>query len=176
MRLTDIKKIRKQIGMTQSDLAKTSGVSQSLIAKVESGRLDPAYSKAMKIIDTLKTMKKREELSAKDLMHLKIISVSPDDKISRSIEKMKKYEISQMPVISEGKAIGRVSESIIIDALMSDKGEKVSDVMEDSAPIVSKDTAMPVIADLLKFYQLVLVSDRGRLAGIITRSDILRNV
>jgi DNA-binding transcriptional regulator YiaG len=36
-----LKKIRVQLGITQSELAKAAGVSQSLIAKLESGLVDP---------------------------------------------------------------------------------------------------------------------------------------
>ena len=38
-----ISKIRKQLGLTQIQLANLAGVSQSLIAKLESGRIDPSY-------------------------------------------------------------------------------------------------------------------------------------
>jgi len=39
-----LKKIRVQLGITQSELAKAAGVSQSLIAKLESGLVDPSFS------------------------------------------------------------------------------------------------------------------------------------
>ena len=47
--LEEIKKKRKLFGMTQADLAAECGVSQSLIAKLESGKIVPAYGKAKKI-------------------------------------------------------------------------------------------------------------------------------
>ena len=60
--LEEIKEIRKKLGLTQSDLAKRAGVSQSLIAKVESGRLDPAYSNAQKLINALNDYGRKKEL------------------------------------------------------------------------------------------------------------------
>lgn len=54
--LEEIKQIRKKYNLTQSDLAKRSGVSQSLIAKIEAGRIDPTYSNAQKIFNALNDM------------------------------------------------------------------------------------------------------------------------
>ena len=47
-----LKKIRVQLGITQSELAKAAGVSQSLIAKLESGLVDPSFS-TMKAISRI---------------------------------------------------------------------------------------------------------------------------
>jgi Predicted transcriptional regulator with C-terminal CBS domains len=39
----ELERIRKQVGMTQKELAKLSRVSQSLIAKIERGDVDPSF-------------------------------------------------------------------------------------------------------------------------------------
>ena len=39
--LREIKELRKKFGLTQTDLAELAGVSQSLIAKLESNMIDP---------------------------------------------------------------------------------------------------------------------------------------
>jgi predicted transcriptional regulator len=43
--LEDIAKKRRRLGLKQAELAKLSGVSQSLVAKLESGRIDSSYTK-----------------------------------------------------------------------------------------------------------------------------------
>ena len=105
-----------------------------------------------------------------------IISAKPSDGIKSAIEKMKKSNISQMPVIDEHKSIGIVSETIILEALLNKKGNKIKDIMEDSAPVVSKNTTITAISNLLRFYPMVLVSDHGELKGIITKADLLGKV
>ena len=56
---------------------------------------------------------------------------------------------------------------------MNKKGDKIKDIMEDSAPVVSKNTTFNAISNLLRFYPMVLVSDSGELRGIITKADLL---
>jgi predicted transcriptional regulator len=174
--LEEVKEIRKKFGLTQGELANRAGVSQSLIAKIEAGRLDPTYSNAKKIFSAIDLLGKKKELKAAEMMSRHIISVKPGDDIKEAIKKMKKANISQMPVIEEHKSIGIVSESIILEALLNKRGAKIKDIMEDSAPVVSKNTTVNAISNLLRFYSMVLVSDGGELKGIITKSDLLGTV
>ncbi|MBI2651517.1 CBS domain-containing protein [Candidatus Woesearchaeota archaeon] len=171
--LSEIKKIRKSLGLSQTELAKRANVSQSLIAKVESGKIDPTFTKTKKIFEALSYLQNKEETKVAEFMSKKIISVSSDNDIMESIEKMKKFEISQMPVIEEHKVIGLVSESTLLEALINKKGKKVSDIMEDSPPTVSKTASINVVSDLLRHYPMVMVSDNGKLVGLATKSDLL---
>ncbi|MBU0535903.1 MAG: CBS domain-containing protein [Nanoarchaeota archaeon] len=177
LEISEIKAIRKRLGITQSELAKISGVSQSLIAKVEAGSLDPTYSNAQKIFSALESFSRKKEAKAEDIMAPKIISVSPDDSASDAIKKMKKHEISQMPVLdSSGKAVGLISETILLDAVMNKKKGRISDIMEDAPPVLSKDIPIGTVSDMLRHFPLVLIGQKGSLKGIITKSDLLRKV
>lgn len=171
--IEEIKKIRKNLGLTQFDLAKRSNVSQSMIAKIEAGRLDPSYSNARKIFTALDDLSKKEELKAIDIMNKKIISVLPDDDIKKAIQKMKKHQISQMPVIEGNTVVGIVSESIVLDSIMEKDKDTVKDIMKESPPIISHNTSSEVITNLLKFYPMVLVSKEGKLVGLISKSDLI---
>jgi predicted transcriptional regulator len=86
---------------------------------------------------------------------------------------MKKYQISQLPVIDNHKLVGLVSESTILDALLNSKATQVKDVMQESPPIVSKATSIQVVSNLLKHFPMVAVSEEGKLVGLITKSDLL---
>ena len=83
--LEEIKKIRKKLGLTQTELANRSGVSQSLIAKIEAGRIDPTYTKTKKIFAALSDLEKKEEIKAEQLMTAKIIGVAPADSTKEAI-------------------------------------------------------------------------------------------
>jgi predicted transcriptional regulator len=49
-----IKSRRIELGMTQADLAKASGASQSLLSKIEAGNLHPRFDDAVNILKALK--------------------------------------------------------------------------------------------------------------------------
>ena len=82
-----------------------------------------------------------------------------------------------MPVI--GKDVkGVISESCILEQLQEGKNLselKVKDIMIETPPILSEDTDIDLITNTLKYHPLILVSRYGKLVGIITKADILRN-
>ncbi len=175
--IEEIRLIRKKLGITQAELAKKASVSQSLIAKIESEKIDPAYSSVIKIFSTLDSITKKHSLVAKDVMQKKIITADEDDTIKETIKKMKKYQISQIPVTFQEKTVGVVSESSILDAFLEKKESmKVGDIMDQVPPTITKDTDIEVVSNLLKFFQIVLVADKGRPVGIITKADLLENL
>jgi predicted transcriptional regulator len=175
--LKDVKEIRKKFGLTQNDLAKKSGVSQSLIAKIEAGRLDPTYSNAVKIFNALDELTKKQELKAEDIMTRRIVSVGRESGVHEIIKKMRKYAISQIPVIEGDKILGVLSEATVLDALMSGKKEiKAKDIMQDAPPTIGKSASITIVSSLLKFYPMIMVVEQGKLLGIITKSDIIRKV
>jgi predicted transcriptional regulator len=176
MEIIEIKEVRKQLGLTQSQLAKISGVSQSLIAKIEASKLDPTYSNAQKIFSALHNYRSKEEVKANQIMSEKISSISPSASIKEAIAKMKNHGFSQLPVISDHKAIGIITESIILDSMLKNKGKKVEDIMGSAPPIIAYDTSVEAVSNLLKHFQTVLVSKKGKLVGVITKTDLLAKV
>jgi len=112
--LSRIREQRRKSGMTQHQLARAAGVSQSLIAKIESGRVDAAYSKVKAILEALERQQLSSEKTAKEIMHPSVESASPSESLHAVAEKMRKRSISQMPV-SEGKqVVGSISEQAIL--------------------------------------------------------------
>ena len=120
--LEQIKHVRKRIGMTQKELALQSGLSQSMIAKVESGRLDPAYTNAKKIFSILELIRDKKESVAKDFIKKGMICARLNDSIKDITIKMKLHDISQLPVIDDQKIMGLISETVILENLF--KGKK----------------------------------------------------
>lgn len=175
--LKNIKDIRKSLHLTQSELAKKANVSQSMIAKIEAGILDPTYTKAQQIFSALDNLVKDKEIKAKDIMNKKIIVVSPETDIKDAINYMKKYEISQMPVLKKGNVVGMVSESSILDALVNSKDiTKIKNIMQEAPPIINGNASFKIVSNLLKICPIVLIAEKGKLKGLITKSDLIRKL
>ncbi|MGM5483288.1 MAG: CBS domain-containing protein [Nanobdellota archaeon] len=166
----EIKSIRMNLGITQKGLAEISDVSQSFIAKIESGLIDPGFSKAIKIIEALEGKVRDRKLCADEIMQKDIFFVKPDDLCNQVTDIMKKQNISQVPVKDKDQVMGVVTER----SLLGTSGScNVKDVMESPPPVVCRSTNVDVIIQILKHSSMVLVNDKGKIAGIVTKSDVI---
>ncbi len=175
--ISSLKKIRKQLELTQGQFAKKAGISQSMIAKIESGKLDPTYSKVKQIEQALDDLEKLNTKFAKDLMTKHIISVKEKTSVIEVIKLMKKHEISQLPVMENSKVVGLVSESSILSKNIDDlKKLNASDVMVDSPPIIDKNAKIEVLKQLLIFYPVILIKEKGNIIGLVSKADLINSL
>jgi predicted transcriptional regulator len=172
--LSQLNKIRKQLNFTQKAFAKEAGISQSMVAKIESGKLDPTYSKVKQIEETISRLMKKDEKQAKEIMTMKIHDISPSRKVDFIIKLMRNHDISQVPVMENENVIGLVSEKSILSKNLDEIQKATArDVMVESPPIISPSTNMEIMRQLLNHYSLLLVKEKGKLVGLITRSDLM---
>lgn len=181
MAIWDLKRIRElrtRLGLTQHQLAKLAGVSQSLIAKIESGKINPSFEAVKKIYVALENVRVNKErgVKAKDISTKKILYVRTNDGIQKAIDIMRKYDVSQLPVFEGDKPVGSISESTIVKNLSRVIPGKtiVSDIMEESFPIIPEDASLSLVKEILSEYQAVLTQKNGKITGIITKADILK--
>ncbi len=178
--LEEIGRMRKKHNLNQKELAEMAGVSQSLIAKIEAGKIEPSFSNAKKIFSALEELREKAELKAKELMNRKVSFAETGDKVKEIIQIMKKKGISQIPVMALGKVCGLVTEGDIL-AKIAEHPEKINslkaeEVMEEVPPIVSVNTGQKTLLELLKNNQIVLVMEKGEIVGIISKSDLLGKI
>src|SRR5512133_1892227 len=112
----ELRSRRETLGMKQTELAKRAGISQSMVARIEAGNGEPRVSTLNKIITVLNSSEPRK-IRAIQIMHTPVLSVQPEDPISRAVEIIEKNNISQLPDIERGVPIGCVSESVIVTAI-----------------------------------------------------------
>ncbi len=184
--IEELKKMRKTLGISQKDLAHVSGVSQSYIARLEKGDLNPTYEKVRKIFEYLNKASQKVntiDLVAEKIMSTNLITCSPSDSIISALDKMRNHGISQLPVLTmDGKLIGSVSESDINDMLLkgstieSLKTMIVRKVMGATPPQLDRNSPISMVYPILKFSSCVLIVDGGDVKGIITKADILKAV
>ncbi|NYZ75369.1 CBS domain-containing protein [Candidatus Micrarchaeota archaeon] len=171
--ISEVKVLRRKTGLTQAQLASAAGVSQSLIAKIEGGRLQPGYAVASKIFAALEQAGKKEEKTASEVLNEKVVFLSPSDSLKEAAAKMKRNAISQLPVFDGGKPVGLVTETLLLDALARGSAESVGQVMAEAPPVVAQSTPLGALAGLLKHCPIVLVAEKGRVKGVVTKSDLL---
>jgi predicted transcriptional regulator len=174
-----LKKIRVQLGITQSELARAAGVSQSLIAKLESGLVDPSFSTMKSISEALRSQIRIEGKKASEVMSKPVISVQSNLSVSESVNLMKKNGVSQLPVYSGTRLVGSMTENQIVQLLSavddprSILSKPISSYTQPSFPVVSADTPLEALFSLFKFVPAVLVASGEKIEGIITKIDML---
>lgn len=180
--LSEIKIRRTTAGLTQHGLAKLSGVSQSLIAKIESGKISPSFEKARQLFDCLDRLHEENVTTAVKIMNRHVISVSTGDNAKKAVLLMEKNAVSQLPVIESHNSIGVVTEKGILAKISKlnnaiDLGKViVSEIMEDALPVIQENTPMKIVSAMLSFHTAILVGKQGKITGIITKSDLLKIV
>ena len=178
--LEEIGRRRRLLAMSQKQLANLAGVTQSMIAKIESKNISPTYIKTKTIFDTLETLERRNVTKAKDICHGKVVSVQAHEPISRAVHLMRETGFSQLPVISGGQMVGSITEKTLLQKLVSSpkpdivSKREVETIMDDSFPTVNELTPVSMVSALLQYEPAVLVSRRGHVLGIITKADLLK--
>jgi len=173
----EIRKRRKRLGISQKKLAELVGVSQPLIARIESGKFDPKLSLVKKILKTLEEIEGRAT-DARTIMHSPVICIKTNDDLKKAAKIMIEHEISQMPVLENNNVVGSITENSIIKAVL-ERGStaeslRVRDVMEEPFPTVSPNENLSSITRLLLNKPAILVVDRGEIRGIITKQDVMK--
>ena len=180
--LGEIEKRRRKIGLTQTQLARLAGVSQSLIAKIESGRANPAYSVVKSIFTVLDEHENKEALNAADLMTKSIIGARKSDSVEKVAKLMRQHGVSQIPVMEGDSVIGSVSESTLARRMADEQNLAnlsklpISQLMGGPFPVVDESVPVSALTPLLMHSDAVVVSRKGKPAGIITKADLLKAV
>jgi predicted transcriptional regulator len=180
--LDDIAKRRRQLGLKQSEIAKMTGVSQSLIAKLEAGTIDSSYTKVKTIFDVLDRLELKSKIQAAKIIHNQVVSVQKEDPVSKVVNLMKDHGYSQIPIFDGRHSVGSISEKTILRQILLGKDlEQISklpteEIMEEAFPQINEDAPLSVISSLLQTYSAVLVCRKGEVIGIITKADLLRMI
>ena len=123
-----------------------------------------------------------EEIAVLDVLRTKprkiktIIYVDPEDELSIALQLMKKYDISQLPVIKGKVQVGSIREITLMKQLSEGKDpatHKVSDFMEEPLPTVGKDDKIVAPLKLMKDRNALVVLEKGKIKDIITTIDIV---
>ena len=174
-----LKRIRTQLGYTQGRLAEAAGVSQSIIAKIEAGAVDPTYGTLAAISRALSAETRGKVRTAKDVMSSPVVGVQEGARVRDCAAIMKKKGFSQVPVFSGERMVGTVTDSRIMDLLSASADpakvleEKVGAYVQPAFAVVGEDTPLDALFSLFRYLPAVLVVSGGKVEGIVTKIDLM---
>jgi len=122
-----------------------------------------------------------EKKTAKDLvagnLDKPLVTVGSGELVSHAVAKMKKYNITQIPVMKDDALAGSIDESKIFQLLVEDAkllDKKIEDVMGAPFPVVDEDADIAAVSKLInKETPAVLVKLHSGKHHIITKYDII---
>jgi len=93
---------------------------------------------------------------------------------------MTTWEVSQLPVVDEGRCVGSLVEGSLMTRSLEDHSvldRPVRDVMDDPLPVVGSNTPSDRLAPMLtRESPAALVEQDGALIGIVSRYDLLQQL
>ena len=191
--LDEIRQMRKRLDLSQRELASKAGVSQSLIAKIEKGNIDPSYKNVRKIFNAFEGILKKRAVEGRstaaritvgDLATKGVVSIFPDQSLAEAVDLMVKGRFTQLPVMVGDRIVGGITDDRIRDYTIEETRNqrklyddvmqvRVEDIMEEPFPILSEDTPIELASLHLQRDEAVLVTRRGNIEGILTSADFL---
>jgi cystathionine beta-synthase len=125
-----------------------------------------------------------EKKTARDLVavHLDkpLVTIGSGELISHAIDKMKKFQISQIPVIKDDAIVGCVDETRLYQKIVENReliDSKIEDVMGPALPVVDETESIELLAKLIRpEVPAVLVRLSNGKHHIITKYDVIHAV
>jgi cystathionine beta-synthase len=125
-----------------------------------------------------------EKKTAKDLISdhadKPLVTIGSGELVGHAVAKMKKFNITQIPVIKDGQFAGSIDESKVFQVLVEDPrllDKKIEDVMGAPFPIVEESTDITTLSKLInRDTPAVLVKMQNGKYHIVTKYDVIDGI
>ena len=107
------------------------------------------------------------------------VTIGPDDKLMTAYARMKLYDISQLPVLEDGKVVGLIDEWDLLTASREDPEhfkDPVRYAMTQRLETVGLKTPIPRLLETFNKGHVALVIEDGKFYGLVTRMDVLNHL
>lgn len=105
-----------------------------------------------------------------------VISVSKTDTLITTFNRMRNAEISQLPVIEDGKVVGVIDESDLLLKIADDTSQfhcTVETTMTHQVETLAPDTSIEKLRSILDRGLVAIIADQAHFYGLVTRFDFL---
>lgn len=167
------------------------------LKKIKSIKELPKKEKILKKISEKSKVQKKAiiiETIVKDIMTTDVKYVSQEDDLRKTLELLSDYNISGVPVLSNNRLVGIITETDIMkilglknildlrkDQIELDKLEKikVKSVMNKKPITITPNMNITDVISILNKFNintLIVVDERKKMIGIATREDIMKGI
>jgi cystathionine beta-synthase len=107
------------------------------------------------------------------------VTIGPEDALLTAYGRMKLYDVSQLPVLADGKVVGILDESDLLLAVAKDKGRFRDSVRKAMTTRLDTIDAGASLDDLLPIFardHVAIVMRNDEFLGLITRIDLINHL
>ena len=108
-----------------------------------------------------------------------VVSVAPGDTLLTAFQRMRAAEVSQLPVLQDGRLAGLLDESDLLVHVSADPArfrQPVSQAMNRQIRTLAPDAGLPALIRTLGDGWVAVVADAHGFHGLITRFDLLNHL
>ena len=105
-----------------------------------------------------------------------VVTVNADETVVAAHQRMKLYDVSQLPVLQDGRIVGIVDEEDILLEVYDNPAhfsEPVTEAMESHLVTVPPSASVSQLMEIFKRGLVAIVVDGNEFLGLITRTDLL---
>lgn len=112
-----------------------------------------------------------------------VVTVGPEDTLDTAFKRMRGADVSQLPVLQEGRLIGILDESDLVHVMNTDEitrkerfAKPVSSAMTRDLDTVQVNEPLDALIPLFDRDRVAIVLDGERFVGLITRTDLINHL
>ncbi|MEM7564525.1 MAG: pyridoxal-phosphate dependent enzyme [Pseudomonadota bacterium] len=108
-----------------------------------------------------------------------MVTVTSEDNLITTYKRMRMFDVSQLPVVDEGRITGLIDESDILLGIYDDKDSfqmKVSEVMVTDLELVPPSARIDDIVQLFKQDKIAIIANEDQFFGLITQIDLINHL
>ena len=108
-----------------------------------------------------------------------MVTVTPEDNLITTYKRMRMFDVSQIPVMQDGKIVGLIDESDILLGIYEDKDSfqmKVGEVMVTDLELIPPSARIDAVVQLFKQDKVAIIADDDRFYGLITQIDLINHL
>jgi len=117
--------------------------------------------------------------TVEDLLRAKglaLVTAAPEEPVRHVVGKMKRFDVSQLPVVAGERLVGMISEVDLLSYLLEGGhglDDPITPIVDPAPPVVTPETPVDGLAETFLNANAAVVVDGGRVTGIVTKIDVI---
>lgn len=108
-----------------------------------------------------------------------VVSVSPDDTLITAYTRIRMFDVSQLPVLENGRIVGMIDESDLLMAVFDNRhyfNYPVRDFMITRLETIQPTASIQALLPVFRGDHVAIIADKEKFYGLITQVDLINHL